>query len=476
MLRELPSVTSVLEDPQIRPLVAGRQRAWMTRLIQRVIAAQRRVLQDVPDTHAMSRQELLAATVAQVLAERQRLLGPTLRRVINGTGVVVHTNLGRARYPELAVAWAREAALNNVDLEYVLETGQRGHRGRKVEAKLALLTGAQDALIVNNNAGAIWLAVRSCAGSGRVILSRGETVAIGGSFRMHEILQETGCELVEVGTTNRTGLGDYRKALVPGAVVLKVHRSNFDVVGFTEEVALSELASLCREQGHTLLYDAGSGALHPYEELGLAGETTLAEDLATGADLVTCSGDKLLGGCQAGFVLGRADLIAALRDHPLRRALRVDKTTLAAVDAVLTLYLGATDRPPLPTLDFVARPLTDLAEAAEKLLAELRPNAPSGWHGEVVAGESSVGGGSFSNASLASRLLLWQGPKVELEACHAQMREDDPAVITRINQDGLALDLRTIAPDELPLVAQAFRRAWQAAADGAGPAGQDDRE
>jgi L-seryl-tRNA(Ser) seleniumtransferase len=464
ILREIPSVSQVLEHPQLAPLVAGKQRPWMTRVIQNVIASQRRLLLQAPppppDTGGL-REKLLNDLVQRVLAERERLLAPTLRRVINGTGVVVHTNLGRSLYPEQALQWMQAAALHNVDLEFELESGRRGHRGRKVEEKAALLTGAEDALIVNNNAAAVWLAVRTCAGEGRVILSRGESVAIGGSFRMHEILSETHCELVEIGTTNRTSLHDYRKALTPGAVILKVHRSNFDVVGFTEEATLPELAELCQQSGHTLIYDAGSGALFPFAELGLPHESTLTEDLAAGPDLVCCSGDKLLGGCQAGLVLGRAELIAAMRSHTMRRAFRVDKTTLAAMDAVLSMYLAAEERPALPTLEILARPVAELTRWAEQLLADLDTDAPPGWRGEVQPGESSVGGGSFSTAALPTSLLLWTGPKAALEECHVKLRQQDPALVTRINQDGLAVDMRTIKPSELSLIVAAFRLAWR---------------
>ncbi|MFH1844016.1 MAG: L-seryl-tRNA(Sec) selenium transferase [bacterium] len=465
VLREIPSVTSVLEEPRVEKLIAGRQRPWITRVVRQVIADLRQELQRHKHPAALTKDALLKLVVDRVLVFREMLLGPTLRRVTNGTGVIVHTNLGRSLYPDLAVEWMEQAARFNVDLEFDLEAGTRGHRGRKVEAKIALLTGAEDALLINNNAAAIWLAVRCVAGKGRVVLSRGETVAIGGSFRMHEILAETGCELVEVGTTNRTSLDDYRQALTPGAVLLKVHRSNFDVVGFTEEVALPELAELSREGGHPLLYDAGSGALFPYTELGLPYEPTLSEDLAAGPDLVTCSGDKLLGGGQAGFVLGRADLIAALRRHPMRRAFRVDKTTMAAADAVLTLYLGAEDVPPLPTLIQVALPVAELQRRAEQLLAELASAAPADWSGSVVAGESSVGGGSFSNASLPTVLLLWQGPKSVLETNHARLRQGDPALVTRMNQDGLSVDLRSVIEEEIPLIAAAFRRIWGTGTD-----------
>lgn len=474
-LRTLPAVGAVLDHPRVASLASGRRRAWVTRLVQRVVAERRALRQDArpggadaapPPVaeagFAAARERELAAVVARVEAEHARLLGPALRRVINATGVVVHTNLGRALCPELAVARVAEAARHPVDLEYRLDTGERGHRGGAVEEKAALLTGAAGALVVNNNAAALWLAVRACAGAGRVVLSRGEVVAIGGSFRLHEILQETGCELVEVGTTNRTRARDYAEALAPGAVVLKVHRSNYAVSGYTEEAGLAELAELCRPGGHVLMYDAGSGALFPYAELGLPGETTLEEDLAAGADVVTCSGDKLLGGAQAGLILGRADLVERMRGHPLRRALRVDKLTLAALDAVLTLHLEAAGRPALPTLDALALPLEELQARAEALLAGLAPAAPAGWRGAVAAGEGSVGGGSFSAASLPTRLLVWSAPKAELERAHAALRRGEPAVVARLNQEGLALDLRTVAEAELPLVAAALRAAWAA--------------
>ena len=303
----------------------------------------------------------------------------------------------------------------------------------------------------------------------RRLQERGEVVAIGGSFRLHEILAETGCELVEIGTTNRTSVRDYLQVMEPGATVMKVHRSNFRVPGFVEEASLVELAPLCAEHGCPLIYDAGSGALYPFAELGLPPqEQTLAADVAAGPDLVTCSGDKLLGGCQAGIVLGRRELIAALRGHPMRRALRVDKTTLAALDAVLTLYLAAAGRPDIPTLSQLALPISELQERARRLVVDLSPDAPAGWEASVAEGSASVGGGSYSNVNIPSCSLLWKGPKQELEACYTRLRRGDPALVGRIGQEGLAVDLRSIAAEELPLVAAAFRTAWHALGLGTG--------
>lgn len=461
LLRELPAVGLLLDHPQIASLAAGRRRAWVTRVVQQVVDGLRAELTGGGQGLPADREQLAALARARVAERVARLLEPAHRRVLNATGVVVHTNLGRSCWPARAVAWASDVAAHNSDLEFVLATGRRGHRGRQVEAKLALLAGCEDALIVNNNAAAVWLAARQLTRGGRLVISRGEVVAIGGSFRLHEILAETHCELVEVGTTNRTGVADYERALVPGAVVMKVHRSNFVVTGFTEEVGLADLAALCRRRGHKLIYDAGSGALFPFGELGLPAEPTLADDVAAGPDLITCSGDKLLGGCQAGLILGSRAGIDALRQHPMRRALRVDKTTLAAMDAVLTLYLEAEDLPALPTLANLARPVADLEAAAACLREALAPAAPAGWSPRVVAADASVGGGSFSEASLPTVLLQWTGPHAQLEAVHRLLRDGEPALVARLTQDGLGLDLRTLLPEELDLAAAALIAAWR---------------
>ncbi len=458
-LRNIPSVGSILESPGITELVAGPGREWMIRLVQREVAAERERLRN--GDPGGGKDEIRARLVERILERRELLLGPAMRRVVNATGVVVHTNLGRSLYPAKALEWMLEAAAHNLDLELDLATGRRGHRGRGVERKIALLAGAEDALIVNNNAAALWLAVRVCAGGGRVILSRGEVVAIGGSFRLHEILRETGCELVEVGTTNRTTVDDYREALVSGAVVLKVHRSNFTVTGFSEEASLAELGEMCRETGHDLIYDAGSGLLHPLAPYGLPGQPTLAEDLAAGPTVLTCSGDKLLGGMQAGFLLGSAAATEAMRKHPMRRAFRVDKTALAACDAVLTHYLAGDEAESVPTLSLLARTGDELEELAAEARAALDPHLPDGWESGVEIAEASVGGGSFSDAVVPTRLLRWRGPKAELERCHALLRSQDPAVLARIGQDGLALDFRSLPRDDVPVAITAVGRVWE---------------
>jgi len=468
VMRHIPPVGQLLEHPQIAPLLTDAKRAWVTRVVQRLVDDERRRLRKVADDGSVTREGLVADLVAAVRARHDALLGPTLKTVVNATGVLVHTNLGRSLYPRQAVDWLAEAALHNVDLEMDLETNRRGHRGRKVEEKLALLTGAEDALIVNNNASAFWLAVRAVAGTGRVILSRGEVVAIGGSFRMNDILAETGCELVEVGTTNRTSVDDYRAALTPGAVVLKVHRSNFALKGFAEEASLGELAELCRETGHVLIYDAGSGQLADLAALGLDEHHTLAADIDAGADLVTCSGDKLFGGGQAGMALGRRELVDAMRAHPMRRVLRVDKTTLAAVDGVLTHYLAGDHLDAVPTLRLAARDEAALQTLAEDLRDRLAGDTPAGWTADILPGTAQVGGGCSAEAELPTRLLLWQGPHADLERCHLLLRRGDPAVLARIGQAGLALDLRSVPDESVEILAAAVRAAWRVLADGKG--------
>lgn len=461
LLRYLPSISLLVEHPDLAPHLQGDARKWLVRLIQVEMDVERDRLRTTKSETIPDRNRIADAIVERVLAQSARLLRPSMRRVLNATGVVIHTNIGRSLYSGNAIKAITEAAGRNLDLEIDLDSGRRGHRGRQTEYKAALLTGAEDALIVNNNAAALWLAVRATAGNRRVILSRGEVVAIGGSFRLHEILAETGCELCEVGTTNRTALEDYEKALAPGAVVLKVHRSNFSLAGFTEEVSPADLAALCHAHGHILIYDAGSGQLQDMSRFGLPGGETLADDIGSGADLVTCSGDKLLGGGQAGFVLGRAELIEQLRQHPLRRALRVDKTTLAGIDAVLVTYLGGMHLQEIPTLRLLDRDLPALRVMAEDLMKALTPHVPAGWELDIRESKATIGGGSHADVPIDSLVLNVTGPQSELEACHAALRREDPAVLSRISQQGLAFDLRALPSGELQLLIEIVSRVWQ---------------
>ncbi len=428
-LRDLPSVDRLLGDARL----AGLPRPL-------AVAAAREVLE-------RSREEIRAGrdpgdTVELVLARVAAAQRPSLRRVVNATGVLVHTNLGRAPLPPAAVARATEIATGYSNLEYDLDAGSRGSRQSHLAGLLRRLTGAEAALVVNNNAAAVLLALAALAEGREVLVSRGELIEIGDGFRIPEVLGRSGARLVEVGTTNRTRAADYERAIGPEtAIVLRVHQSNFRVVGFTEQPSLAELAQVARRHGLPLVDDLGSGAL-----LDLGDEPTAAASLAAGADLVCFSGDKLLGGPQAGIVVGRDDLVERLRRHPLQRALRADKLTLAALEGTLGLYLDPDRaRREVPVLAMLDEPAERVRERARRLAALV-----GGAVEETVA---RVGGGALPLAELPSFACA-----VEEEVA-GPLRLGDPAVVGIVRDGKLLLDCRTIAPDEVDDVAAAVAAA-----------------
>src|SRR5947209_1330423 len=389
-LRALPSVDEVLSRPAVRALEVRVGRAAVKAAVRQAIAAAReRILSGAVNGSS----ELVPDQ--DVLSRAQREAAPRLRRVINATGVVLHTNLGRAPLHPEALARVVEIASGYSNLELDLDTGHRGHRSAVVEPLLCELFGAQAAHAVNNCAGATLLALAALGGGGAAVVSRGELVEIGGGFRVPEILAQSGCRLVEVGTTNRTRLSDYAAALdgLPRALLLRVHRSNFALVGFTQEATMRELSALARERSVPLLHDLGSGALELPEGLS---ETTAARSLADGADLVLVSGDKLLGGPQAGILLGRRDLVEACRKHPLSRALRADRMLLAALEATLRLYRSGRARE-LPVNEALGARAEQLSQRATRLALEL---SERGIACSVVESEGKVGGGSMPPARL----------------------------------------------------------------------------
>ena len=379
-----------------------------------------------------------------VRTELAEITRPSLRPVINATGVVLHTNLGRAPLPAAAIDAIQEVAGGYSNLEYDLDAGERGSRYSHCVALLREITGCEDALVVNNCAAALILAVDTFAREREVIVSRGELVEIGGSFRIPDIMRRGGARLVEVGTTNRTHLADYSAAITPetGAII-KVHRSNFSITGFTAEVSAARLSALGKEKGVPLVHDLGSGLLIPLDEFGLRDEPTAAHALRDGADVVTLSGDKLLGGPQAGIMLGKAAVIERLRSNPLARALRVDKLTIAALGATLALYREhASALREIPVLAMLTAAAGPLRARADAIAAGLRE---CGVRCEVVASESSVGGGSFPTAVLPSFAVALQGMAELLEQ---SLRAAQPAVIGRIRDGKLLLDVRSILPQE----------------------------
>jgi L-seryl-tRNA(Ser) seleniumtransferase len=398
-----------------------------------------------------------AREVEVALTEEDR---GSLRPVLNATGVVLHTNLGRAPLAQEAIDAMARVAGGYSNLEFDLERGERGSRYDHCVGLLTRLTGAEDALVVNNNAAALVLALNTIALGRPVLVSRGELVEIGGGFRIPEMLERAGAVLVEVGTTNRTRLADYRKAaeMRGPAALLKVHRSNFRIEGFTEEASLEELAGLARELGVPLVQDLGSGLFVEPAELGLPDEPRARESLAAGADLVCVSGDKALGGPQAGIVVGRATLVQAMRRNPLTRALRVDKGTLAALEVTLRLSLDpAVARARIPALRMIATGPEELTGRAAALAAAL--GTPGGASVRVAAGSSVVGGGTFPGVELPGATVRVAPPDgaADASALAAALRAGDPPVVARVDEGELVLDLRTIAPEDDGLLARRVR-------------------
>ncbi len=443
-LRALPSVDAVLGFPELAAALAAHPRPRVVEAIRLSLAAARSRLQ------AGERRGFEVADVQSALAELAR---PGLRPVLNATGVVLHTNLGRAPLAEEACAQVERVARGYCNLEFDLEEGERGTRFAPVVESLCRLTGAEDALVVNNCAAATLLVLTVLAEGREVVVSRGELVEIGGGFRIPDVMRQSHATLVEVGTTNRTRRLDYEQALGERtALVAKIHRSNFALVGFTEDVSVSELAPLCAPRGLPLFVDAGSGHLLPLDVPGLGAEATMRDHVEAGADLVAFSGDKLLGGPQAGIVVGRASLVARLRSHPLHRALRVDKMTVAALEATLGLYRsGQAHR--VPTRALLSESTLALKGRAERLQAEL---CRLGFSVDVVGVEGQAGGGTLPLARFASCACTLEG---EPEALLRRLRQGDPPVVARISDGRVLLDVRCILDADLEVLGQAVATA-----------------
>jgi L-seryl-tRNA(Ser) seleniumtransferase len=440
-LRALPPVHGVLDHPAARTLSTRFGRPALTAVLRALLGEARERIAAGALAAAPDEAELLAAAEGR-LAERVR---PGLRRTINATGVIIHTNLGRAPLAREALAAMGEVAAGYSNLEFDLAAGKRGSRTAGVEPLLRELAGAEAALAVNNGAAAILLALAGLAEGGEVIVSRGELVEIGGGFRIPDVIRQGGARLVEVGSTNKTRLADYRKAITPDTrVLLKVHQSNFRMIGFTAETGIGELAGLAREHDLKLVADLGSGLVAPVA--GIA-EPTLAEALAEGADLVTCSGDKLLGGPQAGLIAGTAAAVDRLRRQPLLRAVRLDKLSLAALEATLMLHR---DRPEaVPVLAMLRQDAATLQARAERLRELIGA-------GEIMATDAFAGGGSLPEQRIESRALALD-PLRGATAAAAALRAGEPPVIGRIAGGKLLLDLLTVADSDLADLAAAVQ-------------------
>ena len=446
-LATLPAVYEILAHPRLAALAAKTDHALLVAEIQRRLAQHREALRadggTPPDADAV------AAEVAKIV---EGWFEPRLKPVINLTGTLLHTNLGRAPLSEAAVA-AMTAASGTVNLEYDLGRGKRGDRDTLIEELLCRLSGAEAATIVNNNAAAVYLTLNTLADRKRVAVSRGELVEIGDSFRIPDIVKKSGCKLMEVGTTNRTHPADYQRALEEGAtVLLKVHASNYRIQGFTHEVSLVELVALGRKHNVPVVTDLVSGAFVDMRRWGLAGEPTVQESVAAGADVVTFSGDKLLGGPQAGLIVGRVEAIKRIKRNPMKRALRCDKLILAALEATLRAYLSpATIEQSLPAYRLIGRPLAEIERLMQDVLPPIERWAAGRAGVAVEPGRSQVGSGSLPDQTLETRIIALTPLRGSPETLAQALRELRPPVIGRVHGGKVLLDLRGL-PDAQPLI------------------------
>ena len=461
-LRTLPAVDELLHHPQVQTLLKMHSRTLVVDSIRKVLSAKRSVIlhggeEKAAEAANLPREKWSSAIEEQVTAS----LRPSLQPVINATGVVLHTNLGRAPLLEEALHNLVEIGGGYSNLELNLETGERGSRYEHVEDLLCRISGAESGLAVNNNAGAVLLALNSLAEGKEVIVSRGQLVEIGGSFRIPDVMKKSGARLVEVGTTNRTHLRDYEQAVAENtALLLKVHTSNYRILGFTAEVSLKELAELGRARGLPVMEDLGSGCFIDLAPYGIEHEPTVQETLQAGVDVVTFSGDKLLGGPQAGIILGKKRFIDLIKKNPLNRALRIDKLTLAGLESTLRVYLDP-DRvvKALPALGMLTCPLEELEKRARRFQRRLARELSSGAEMTIREESSQVGGGALPLQTLPTRVVAIRPLRISAASLEERLRRNRPPVIARVKEEEVLLDLRTVAEEEEKILLEAVCKA-----------------
>jgi L-seryl-tRNA(Ser) seleniumtransferase len=461
LYRKLPSIDELLRRAELRELIERDGVAATTEAARTVLACLREAIAHGElDANAV---ELAVGNIVEVI-ERQlkHELRHSLRPVINATGVVLHTNLGRAPLSPSALEHIRETASVFSNLEFDLEAGERGKRDVHVDRLFARLLQpfvqgerAVSTIVVNNNAAAVMIALNTLAEGGEVIVSRGELVEIGGSFRVPDVMAKSQATLREVGTTNRTRILDYEKAINERTrLLMRVHRSNFEIVGFTEQPSLEELVALSRKYNIPVMEDLGSGALFDLREVGIQGEPGVGDSIAAGVDVVTYSGDKLLGGPQAGMISGRRDLVSQIRKNPLFRALRVDKLIYAALEATLLTYVKR-DFDTIPALKMMRASKEDIGRRAEAMASELKS---AGLSAELRDGESVIGGGSAPGSVLPTVLISIAPERASADDMANQLRHNDPPVVARVVEDRVVVDLRTVMPEQDPSLAMALKK------------------
>jgi L-seryl-tRNA(Ser) seleniumtransferase len=446
LLSLIPSVDALLRSETAGRLLVGCGDRRLATLAKKVASDLRtEIIAGASGANWATREEILAEMEQRLEGAWTTERRSGQRRVINATGVIIHTNLGRAPLSDAAKNAIIDAA-GYCTLEYDLETGKRGKRGNRAEKLLAELTGAEAALIVNNCAAAAYLVLTVLASGGEAIISRGELVEIGGDFRVPDVLEQSGTALREVGTTNRTKLKDYEKAITGNTrLILKVHPSNYRIVGFTAAPALRELAELAHSRGLPLYEDAGSGALIDLSKYGLSDEPVISRSIADGADLVTFSGDKLLGGCQSGLIVGRKDVIDGLRKHPLYRVLRAGKLAYAILEATLDAYRREAALEDIPVIRMLSKTKEEIAERVRNFVSKLEG---SGLHVEIVDGRSAIGGGAAPDVQPETTLIALGAPGKTADELEEKLRSGEIRVIARIEDDRVVIDLRTVSESE----------------------------
>lgn len=447
LLRQLPSVDEVLKAPEIKSLSLVYPRRLIVEAIRTSInEARGRIASSSASVKTVNLNTLISK-VKKLVEEAHQ---PSLRKVINATGVVIHTNLGRSPLPQKAIEAMVNISSGYSNLEMDLKTGERGSRHSHIVSLLATLTGAESAMVVNNNASAVLLALSALASSREAIVSRGQLVEIGGSFRIPDVMRQSGAILKEVGTTNKTYISDFRDAIGENtALLMRVHPSNFRVVGFSAEVSLEELVALGREFNLPVLDDLGSGVLLDLVSYGMLDEPTAQSSIKAGADVVTFSGDKLLGGPQAGIILGKKKYVSLLEKHSLARAIRVDKFTLASLEATLSLYLDEEKAlVQVPTLKMLTATQAELKKVADRLAAGIREVVGQAMLVESEKDVSKAGGGSLPLADLPTAVVSIKPLNMTVNELEQKLRNGKPPILARIKEDKLLLDVRTIQEGE----------------------------
>ena len=457
LFRKIPAVDRLLDVPRLIETASAYPRSLILRGVHEILDEIRQGIakNEIEDPAFLSTEE-----ISEKVVERVGLLAQSsLRAVINATGVVVHTNLGRSILSERVLERFKPLSGGYSNLEYDLTQGKRGSRYVHVEGILKELTSAEGAMVVNNNAGAVLLSLETLARGREAIVSRGELVEIGGSFRMPDVMRKSGVKMVEVGTTNKTHFRDYEEAINPEtALLVRVHRSNFQIVGFTEDVDTSQLVELGNKYGIPVMEDLGSGSLIDFSKYGIPKEPTVQEALASGVDLLTFSGDKLLGGPQAGIMLGRRDLIDAIKKNPMTRALRIDKLTLLALEETLNMYRDenvAVEK--IPTLRMICESYEALKAKVRRLARMIGKLDTHKFALDQEDGISRVGGGALPLLELPSRLLCFIPEKLSAHQIEKWLRSYTPPIIVRVEKDRVLLDVRTVQEEELQTVARAIK-------------------